>query len=90
MHSHVLLRTGILENFPKQIQTIFVQDIITVHFTQPLLDYIVKSIEYRTLCMNYVCNNIFFSRVMTLREHNRWVVKVHLQKGSEGNIVSAR
>ncbi|XP_048764254.2 regulatory-associated protein of mTOR-like isoform X2 [Ostrea edulis] len=28
-------------------------------------------------------------RVMTLREHNRWVVKVHLQKGSEGNIVSA-
>ncbi|XP_061193905.1 regulatory-associated protein of mTOR-like isoform X1 [Saccostrea echinata] len=28
-------------------------------------------------------------RVMTLREHNRWVVKVHLQKGSEGKIVSA-
>lgn len=33
---------------------------------------------------------LLFSRVMTLREHNRWVVKVHLQKGSEGKIVSAR
>ncbi|CAG2228666.1 RAPTOR [Mytilus edulis] len=29
-------------------------------------------------------------RVMTLREHPRWVVKVHLQKGAEGKIVSAR
>ncbi|XP_052071445.1 regulatory-associated protein of mTOR-like isoform X2 [Mytilus californianus] len=28
-------------------------------------------------------------RVMTLREHPRWVVKVHLQKGAEGKIVSA-
>ncbi|KAI8478186.1 hypothetical protein Bbelb_440800 [Branchiostoma belcheri] len=29
-------------------------------------------------------------RVMTLREHTGWVVKVFLQKGSEGNIISAR
>ncbi|XP_035826281.1 regulatory-associated protein of mTOR [Aplysia californica] len=28
-------------------------------------------------------------RVMTLREHNSWVLKVHLQRGSEGKIVSA-
>ncbi|XP_060573452.1 regulatory-associated protein of mTOR-like isoform X2 [Ruditapes philippinarum] len=28
-------------------------------------------------------------RVMTLREHTRWVVKVHLQKGTEGKIVTA-
>ncbi|XP_045213850.2 regulatory-associated protein of mTOR-like isoform X2 [Mercenaria mercenaria] len=28
-------------------------------------------------------------RVMTLREHPRWVVKVHLQKGTEGKIVTA-
>eukprot|EP00058_Branchiostoma_floridae_P018111 XP_002603600.1 hypothetical protein BRAFLDRAFT_126916 [Branchiostoma floridae] len=28
-------------------------------------------------------------RVMTLREHTGWVVKVFLQKGSEGNIISA-
>ncbi|XP_071961463.1 regulatory-associated protein of mTOR-like isoform X2 [Antedon mediterranea] len=29
------------------------------------------------------------SRVMTLREHNSWVVNVHLQKGGEGKIISA-
>ncbi|XP_052780147.1 regulatory-associated protein of mTOR-like isoform X2 [Mya arenaria] len=28
-------------------------------------------------------------RVMTLREHGRWIVKVHLQKGPEGKIVTA-
>ncbi|XP_059163901.1 regulatory-associated protein of mTOR-like isoform X2 [Physella acuta] len=28
-------------------------------------------------------------RVMTLKEHNSWVLKVHLQRGSEGKIVSA-
>nr|KAG5714826.1 hypothetical protein BaRGS_000314 [Batillaria attramentaria] len=28
-------------------------------------------------------------RVMTLREHSSWVVKVHLQRGAEGKIVSA-
>ena len=27
---------------------------------------------------------------MTLREHNRWIVKVHLQHGAEGKIVTAR
>ncbi|XP_052263117.1 regulatory-associated protein of mTOR-like isoform X2 [Dreissena polymorpha] len=28
-------------------------------------------------------------RVMTLREHGRWIVKVHLQKGPDGKIVTA-
>ncbi|KAK3091702.1 hypothetical protein FSP39_022003 [Pinctada imbricata] len=28
-------------------------------------------------------------RVMTLREHSRWILKVHLQRGSEGKIISA-
>ncbi|XP_070581195.1 regulatory-associated protein of mTOR-like isoform X2 [Ptychodera flava] len=28
-------------------------------------------------------------RVMTLREHQGWVAKVHLQKGGDGNIISA-
>lgn len=28
-------------------------------------------------------------RVMTLREHTRWIVKVHLQQGAEGKIISA-
>ena len=35
-------------------------------------------------------HNVYFSRVMTLREHTRWIVKVHLQHGAEGKILSAR
>lgn len=31
-----------------------------------------------------------YSRVMTYREHGAWVVKAHLQKETDGNIISVR
>jgi len=42
------------------------------------------------ICSDHIIPILYDSRVMTLREHNRWVVKVHLQKGVEGKIVTAR
>lgn len=38
----------------------------------------------------YVCMLCFCSRVMTYREHGAWVVKAHLQKETDGNIISVR
>lgn len=35
----------------------------------------------------YLC---LYSRVMTYREHGAWVVKAHLQKETDGNIISVR
>ena len=31
-----------------------------------------------------------FSRIMTYREHGAWVVKAHLQKETDGHIISVR
>lgn len=36
---------------------------------------------------NLLC---FCSRVMTYREHGAWVVKAHLQKETDGHIISVR
>lgn len=49
-------------------------------------------VDYEVYFLDSEINSLFssISRVMTLKEHMRWVVKVHLQRGTEGKIVTAR
>lgn len=44
---------------------------------------------WRNTLLNVACV-CFCSRVMTYREHGAWVVKAHLQKETEGHIISVR
>ena len=66
-------------------------------------ELVIHSLSFNPLCMS-LCNICiifktlkfkatlfcFCSRVMTYREHGAWVVKAHLQKETDGHIISVR
>lgn len=58
------------------------------HFPVSPCLFMGRDIIKRNLSWHFLC--LLCSRVMTYREHGAWVVKAHLQKETDGHIISVR